>query len=81
MEAFDRIPHNPAVMGGKACIRGMRVTVGMIVSQLAAGQTVAELLEDFLYLERKTFCSPCATELLSQGSSEGPRRGPVSDRG
>ena len=52
-EEFDRITHNPAVMGGKACIRGMRVTVGMILRQLAAGQTADELLDDFPYLERE----------------------------
>jgi uncharacterized protein (DUF433 family) len=35
-EAFDRITHDPAVMGGKPCIRGMSVTVGMVVEQVAA---------------------------------------------
>lgn len=39
------------VMGGKPCIRGMRVTVGMIVESLAAGRTVEDLLKDFSYLE------------------------------
>jgi uncharacterized protein (DUF433 family) len=38
-------------MGGKPCIRGMRVTVGMIVGALAAGRTVSQLLADFPYLE------------------------------
>ena len=38
-------------MGGKPCIRGMRVTVGMILGQLAAGRTVEQLLADFAYLE------------------------------
>ena len=38
-------------MGGKPCIRGMRVTVGMIVEAIAAGRTVADLLADFPYLE------------------------------
>jgi len=38
-------------MGGKPCIRGMRVTVGMIVEAIAAGRTVPELLSDFPYLE------------------------------
>lgn len=49
---FDRITRNPSVMGGKACIRGMRVTVGMIVAQVGAGVSVEELLEDYPYLER-----------------------------
>ena len=51
MNPFDRITHNPAVMGGKACIRGMRVTVGMIVGQIAAGATPQDVLNDFPYLE------------------------------
>jgi uncharacterized protein (DUF433 family) len=38
-------------MGGKPCIRGTRVTVGMIVEALAAGRTIGQLLADFPYLE------------------------------
>ena len=38
-------------MGGKPCIRGMRVTVGMIVEAISAGRTLSELLADFPYLE------------------------------
>ncbi|KAB2882055.1 MAG: DUF433 domain-containing protein [Pseudorhodoplanes sp.] len=53
MTAFTRITQNPAVMGGKPCIRGMRVTVGMIVGQIGAGRTVDELLADYPYLERE----------------------------
>ena len=53
MEQLDRITQNPAVMGGKACIRGMRVTVGMIVSQIGSGRAIEELLADFPYLERE----------------------------
>ena len=40
-------------MGGKACIRGMRVTVGMILGQLGSGQSIDELLGDYPYLERE----------------------------
>jgi uncharacterized protein (DUF433 family) len=40
-------------MGEKACIRGMRVTVGMVVSQIAAGHTIEEILADYPYLERE----------------------------
>jgi uncharacterized protein (DUF433 family) len=40
-------------MQGKACIRGMRVTVGMIVSQIAEGATPDDLLREFPYLERE----------------------------
>ena len=53
MSNFARITQNPAVMGGKPCIRGLRVTVGMIVAQIGAGRTVDELLTDYPYLERE----------------------------
>ena len=49
---FARITQNPTVMGGKPCIRGLRVTVGMIVGQIGAGRTVEQLLADYPYLER-----------------------------
>jgi uncharacterized protein (DUF433 family) len=53
MSTFTRITQNPAVMGGKACIRGMRVTVGMIVGQIGAGRTIDELLKDYPYIDRE----------------------------
>jgi uncharacterized protein (DUF433 family) len=49
--ATDRITVDPRVMGGKPCIRGMRVTVGMIVGMLAEGHASAEILELYPYLE------------------------------
>ena len=52
MDQLDRITRQPEVMGGKACIRGMRVTVGMIVGQIGSGQSVEEVLADYPYLER-----------------------------
>lgn len=52
MSDLDRITQRPDVMGGKPCIRGMRVTVGMIVGQIAAGRSIEQLLGDFPYLER-----------------------------
>jgi uncharacterized protein (DUF433 family) len=51
MERLDRITQDPAVMGGKPCIRGLRVTVGAIVGQIAAGQTIEAILADYPYLE------------------------------
>lgn len=42
---------DPEVMGGKPCIRGMRVTVGMIVGAMSAGRTIEQLLADFRYIE------------------------------
>ena len=53
MNEFTRITQNSSVMGGKPCIRGMRVTVGMIVGQIAAGLTIDQLLADYPYLERE----------------------------
>lgn len=53
MDTFERITQAPGVMGGKPCIRGMRVTVGMIVGQIAGGRSIDDLLADFPYLERE----------------------------
>jgi uncharacterized protein (DUF433 family) len=53
MNQFDRITQDPAIMGGKACIRGMRVTVGMVVGQIGAGHAIEEILADYPYLERE----------------------------
>jgi uncharacterized protein (DUF433 family) len=50
---LDRITQNPQVMGGKVCIRGMRVTVGMIVGQIGAGRGIDDLLADYPYLEHE----------------------------
>jgi len=52
MEPLDRITQDPGVMGGKPCIRQMRVTVGMIVEAMSAGRTIKQLLADFPYLEK-----------------------------
>ena len=51
MQALNRITFNPGVMGGKPCIRGMRVTVGMIVGLLASGHEKEEILKLYPYLE------------------------------
>ncbi len=48
---FDRITFNPHIMGGRACIRGMRIPVSVIVSQVANGATVEEVLDDYPDLE------------------------------
>ena len=53
MGELDRITQQPGMMGGKACIRGMRVTVGMVLGQIGAGRTVDEILSDYPYLERE----------------------------
>ena len=53
MNDFTRITQNPAVMGGKPCIRGLRVTVGMIVGQIGTGRSIDQLLADYPYLQRE----------------------------
>jgi uncharacterized protein (DUF433 family) len=53
MKELDRITLDPAVMGGKACIRGLRVTVGTIIGLLAAGRSRDEILKAYPYLERE----------------------------
>jgi uncharacterized protein (DUF433 family) len=51
MKTLTRITLDPTVMGGKACIRGLRVTVGTIVGLLSAGRTHDEILLAYPYLE------------------------------
>ena len=53
MPVLDRITRNPDLMGGKPCIRGMRVTVGMIVGLIAAGHSHVDILGAYPYLEEQ----------------------------
>ena len=53
MEPLTRITIDPEVMGGKPCIRGMRVTVGTIVGLIATGKTVEDVLAEYPYLEHE----------------------------
>ncbi len=53
MMRFNRITFNPNVMGGKPCIRGMRVTVGTIVGLLASGYDMEKILASYPYLEKE----------------------------
>jgi uncharacterized protein (DUF433 family) len=53
MKALDRITVNPAVMGGKPCIRGMRITVGTLIDMLAYGYSFERILEAYPILERE----------------------------
>lgn len=50
---FERISFDSQIMGGRACIRGMRIPVSVIVSQTAHGATVDEILSDYPALERE----------------------------
>jgi len=51
MNQLSRITFDPAVMGGKACIRGLRVAVGTVIGLLAAGRSREEILRAYPYLE------------------------------
>ena len=53
MRHLDRITQQPGIMGGKARIRGLRVTVGMLVEQIGTRHSVDELLADYPCLERE----------------------------
>lgn len=50
---FDRIAFDPRILGGRACIRGMRIPVSVIVGQIAHGATVDEILQDYPDLTRE----------------------------
>ena len=51
MQIFNHITHDPNIMGGKPCIRGLRVTVGTIVGLVAAGHSTKKILQLYPYLE------------------------------
>ena len=51
METLDRITFDPQIMGGRACIRGMRIPVSVIIGQFAHGATREEILGDYPDLE------------------------------
>ena len=76
MGDFERITQDPAMMAGKPCIRGMRVTVDMIVGQVRAGRSVDDLLADYPYLERDDilealrYAAWCEGEIALSGSDE-----------
>ncbi len=53
MSEFARITQDTAVMGGKPCIRGQRVTVGMVVGQIGGGCSIEALLADYPYLDHE----------------------------
>ena len=53
MLGFDRITFNPDIMGGRACIRGMRITVSLIINLIANGMSPKEIMESYPYLEEE----------------------------
>ena len=53
MENFDRITFDPNLMGGRACIRGLRVTVSLVLNLFANGMTAKQIIEEYPYLEEE----------------------------
>jgi len=53
MKNLKRITFDPNVMGGKPCLRGMRVTVGTVVGLIASGHSTADILKAYPYLEEE----------------------------
>ncbi len=60
MKNLERITLNPDVMGGKPCIRGLRMTVGTVIGLLASGLTEAEILKMYPYLEHEDLMAALA---------------------
>jgi len=60
LPSLDRITRSPEVMGGKPCLRGMRVTVGTIVGLVACGHSNREILSAYPYLEEEDICQALA---------------------
>ena len=62
---FDRISFDPKIMGGRACIRGMRLTVSLLVNLVANGMTTEEILSEYPISKRKISGRRCSTRLPS----------------
>lgn len=60
---IDRVTIHPDIMGGKPCIRGMRVTVGTIVGLIASGASFPEILEFYPYLEEEDIKAACLWDM------------------
>jgi uncharacterized protein (DUF433 family) len=70
MPKVDRITFNPQVMGGRPCIRNMRVTVGTIVGLFAAGRSEQEILQAYPYLELEDLRAALAYAAWRVGEQE-----------
>lgn len=76
MPQLIRITRDPAVMGGKPCIRGMRVTVGTVVGLVAAGRTRDEILREYPYLEAEDIAEALSYAAWRAEEVEVPLRQP-----
>ncbi len=71
MEQFPGVVHDLEIMGGKACIKGTRVTVTMILTQISDGATLEKLLEDYPYLTREDVSQALKYAAWVVGAKEG----------
>jgi len=69
VQQLTRITRDSAVMGGRPCIRGMRVTVGTVVGLLAAGRKPEEILREYPYLEAKDTAEALSYNRVASGGS------------
>ncbi len=75
MDAHPNITHDPTVMGGKPCLRGMRVTVGVILGLMATGHGTDEILADYPYLTEQDLKDALAYAAWRLEESELPLAG------
>ena len=73
---FDRIAFDLAIMGGRACIRGMRIPVSVVLKLMAGGMTPDQILADYPDLEREDIdqCIQYAAMLADEQMVSGPTR-------
>ena len=69
---FERITHNPLQMGGKPCVRGMRITAGLVVGLVAAGYSREKILYEYPYLEAEDIDECLAYAAWRLSESEQP---------
>ena len=74
MDKLNHITFDPEVMGGKPCIRALRVTVGTIIGLLAAGKTTQGILQAYPYLEEEDIHEALAYAAWRVEESEQPLR-------
>jgi uncharacterized protein (DUF433 family) len=81
MNVLYRITQDPQVMGGKPCIRGLRVTVGAVLGLLADGATWEQILGDYPYLEADDIRAALAFAAWRAAEFEAPLTGDEDHRG
>lgn len=72
MVGLDRIAHDPAIMGGKACVRGTRVTVSTVLGLLAQGHSESAVLELYPYLSREDIRAALSYAAMRTSEIESP---------